>query len=107
MTTTMATKATAASQPSIVMQTSREPPTFRGLLFEYPETSLVTYDRVSALNRRDTEEKLRRVYLYFEKAERTSLENQKSALSTWNLEVFTSVTPKIDCVAGDLSADTK
>lgn len=84
---------------AVVLQQSREPPTFHGTPCDDAEDWLEQFERVASYNKWDDDAKLQHVYFALERSARTWFINQESQLRTWqnfkrSLVTFTSVPPK-------------
>ncbi|XP_077541293.1 uncharacterized protein LOC144153539 [Haemaphysalis longicornis] len=91
---------TSDSNPALVLQQPREPPSFHGSPAEDPEDWLEQVERVRMFNRWDDAETLRQVFFYLEDSARIWFENHESFLESWNdfrtkvLTTFTTVVRK-------------
>lgn len=76
---------TSATNPPVVLQQPREPPSFRGSPGEDPEEWLEKLERIRIFNRWDDEETFRHVFFYLEDAARTWFENHEGSLTDWTV----------------------
>ncbi|XP_077558020.1 uncharacterized protein LOC144173494 [Haemaphysalis longicornis] len=91
---------TNATNPALVLQQPREPPSFHKSPSEDPEDWLEQVERVRLFNRWEDAETPRQLFFYLEDSARIWFENNEASLESWNdfrtqfLATFTTVVRK-------------